>query len=275
MSVLLLLETVLIFLIPISLVVWLIISKLQDFNLNPKSLIDPVYHISDLIREKTGYDLLSKANINSLLALLPRIGQKLMGGITSFVINILVLLFVLYFMFIGGKKMEAYINDLLPFSRRNKRDVLHEFNMVIKSNAIGVPLLAIIQGTAATLGYYLFNAPEPVLWGVISCFATIIPIIGVAIVWLPLALYIGATGHWGSAIGLCVYSLAVVSNIDNLMRSFLQKKMADTHPLITIFGVIIGLALFGFMGVIFGPLMLAIFVLCVQIFKEEYLDSDL
>ena len=66
----------------------------------------------------------------------------------------------------------------------------------------------------------------------------------------------------------------VVSNTDNVVRSFLVKRMADTHPLITIFGVIIGLGLFGFMGVIFGPLMLAIFVLCVQIFKEEYLDRN-
>ena len=217
---------------------------------------------------------MSKANINSIFALLPRIGQVLMGSITSFAINVLVLLFVLYFMLIGGKKMENYVNDLLPFNRRNKKDILREFHMVVKSNAIGVPLLAIIQGAAATIGYMIFGAPAPVLWGVVSCFATIIPVIGTAIVWLPLALYLGATGHWGNAIGLSVYALVVVSNVDNLVRSILQKKMADTHPLITIFGVIIGLALFGFMGVIFGPLLLAIFALCVQIFKEEYLEKE-
>ena len=170
--------------------------------------------------------------------------------------------------------MENYVNDLLPFNRRNKKDILREFHMVVKSNAIGVPLLAIIQGAAATIGYMIFGAPAPVLWGVVSCFATIIPVIGTAIVWLPLALYLGATGHWGNAIGLSVYALVVVSNVDNLVRSILQKKMADTHPLITIFGVIIGLALFGFMGVIFGPLLLAIFALCVQIFKEEYLEKE-
>ena len=77
------------------------------------------------------------------------------------------------------------------------------------------------------------------------------------------------------AIGLAIYSLIVVGNLDNLIRSMLQKKMADTHPLITIFGVFIGLSLFGFMGVIFGPVLLAIFVLCIEIFREEYLDDDL
>ena len=143
--------------------------------------------------------------------------------------------------------------------------------MIVRSNAIGVPVLAVIQGAAATLGYYIFGAPEVVLWGVVSAFATIIPVIGVGIVWIPLMLYLGATGHWGMGIGLAVYCLVVVSNIDNLVRSLLQKKMADTHPLITIFGVVIGLSLFGFMGVIFGPLLLAIFILCVEIFREEYL----
>lgn len=273
MAILMLIETVLIFLIPLSLIIWLLIDKFQDVNLNPRAILDPIYHLSDVIREKTGYDLLSKANINSAMALLPRLGQILMGSITSFVINVLVLLFVLYFMLIGGKKMESYIADILPFNRRNKRDVLHEFNMVVKSNAIGVPLLAIIQGAIAMLGYVIFGAPAPVLWGIVSCFATIIPVIGTSIVWLPLALYMGTDGHWGLAIGLVLYGILVVSNVDNVIRSLLQKKMADTHPLITIFGVVIGLALFGFMGVIFGPLMLAIFALCVQIFKEEYLDE--
>lgn len=274
MAILMLIETVLIFLIPLGLIIWLLIDKFQDVNLNPKAILDPIYHLSDVIREKTGYDVLSKANINSAMSLLPRLGQILMGSITSFIINVLVLLFVLYFMLIGGKKMESYIADILPFNRRNKRDVLHEFNMVVKSNAIGVPLLAIIQGAIAMLGYVIFGAPAPVLWGIVSCFATIIPVIGTSIVWLPLALYMGTEGHWGLAIGLVLYGVLVVSNVDNVIRSLLQKKMADTHPLITIFGVVIGLALFGFMGVIFGPLMLAIFALCVQIFKEEYLDED-
>ena len=193
--------------------------------------------------------------------------------ISNFIINVLVLILVLYFMLVGGRKMEDYIIDILPFNQRNKRDVLHEFHMVVKSNAIGVPLLAIIQGGIAMLGYYIFGAPEVILWGVVSCFATVIPVIGVAIVWIPLALYIGATGHWWMALGLSVYCIVIVANVDNLIRSVLQRKMADTHPLITIFGVVIGLSLFGFMGIIFGPLLLSIFVLCVQIFKAEYLEE--
>jgi len=274
MAILLLCETILCFLIPLSLVVWVFVSKLQAINLDPRGLVVPVEHVADLIQEKVGYDLLSKENIDTILSVLPKIGQMLMGSISSFAINVVVLLFVLYFMLIGGKNMEAYVNDLLPFNKRNKENMLHEFNMIVKSNAIGIPLLALIQGAVAMVGYFIFGAPSPVLWGFVSCFATIIPIVGTALIWAPLALYMGMTGHWGMAIGLAVYAFVVIANVDNLIRFMLQKKMADTHPLITIFGVVIGLSLFGFMGVIFGPLLLAIFVFCVNIFKEEYLEGE-
>lgn len=273
MSVLLLLETLLFFLIPLGLLIWLLISKFDAFNLDPHSLLAPLQQVAEVIEQKTGYDILSKTNLNDLIGIIPKMGQLLIGSISSIVINMLVLLLVLYFMFIGGRRMENYIASVLPFNRKNKEDLLHEFYMVVKSNAIGVPLLAIVQGGAAMLGYYLFGVPEVLLWGVLSCFATIIPVIGVGLVWIPICLYLGVTGGWGYAIGLAAYSLVVVGNIDNLFRSLLQKKMSDTHPLITIFGVLIGLAAFGLMGVIFGPLLLAIFVLCVKIFRQEYLED--
>lgn len=271
MAVVLLLETLVLFLIPIALIVWLFISKLKAVNLDPQSLIEPAQQVAALIHEKTGYDVMSKANLDALIGILPQIGQVVMGGIGGFIINILILLLILYFMLTGGPKMEAYISEILPFNPENKKDVLHEFHQVVRSNAIGVPVLAILQGIAAGLGYYIFGAPGVLFWGVISCFATIIPVVGVGLVWIPLVLYLGISGHWGMAVGLAAYCLVVVSNVDNLVRSMLQKKMADTHPLITIFGVIIGLSLFGFMGVIFGPLLLSVFILCVEIFRKEYL----
>ena len=107
----------------------------------------------------------------------------------------------------------------------------------------------------------------------LTCFATILPIVGPALVWLPLAAYMSLAGNWGQGVGLVMYGTLVVTQVDNLVRMVMQKKMADTHPLVTIFGVFIGLSIFGFMGVIFGPLMLEMFVFCVNIFKKKYLDG--
>ena len=97
--------------------------------------------------------------------------------------------------------------------------------------------------------------------------------VGTALVWFPVAVYMAVTGDWFNAIGLAAYGGIIVSQLDNLIRFILQKRMADIHPLITIFGVVIGLSLFGFMGVIFGPLLLSLFFLFVDMFKREYLDG--
>lgn len=270
-AIILLIEAILCFLVPLSLAVWLLISKLQTVNVDTATFVDTITNLADWIRRKTEYDLLSKENISSIASILPGIGQFLMGGISSFAVNLFVLVFVLYFMLIGGTKMEQYIYELLPFSDSNKKHVMNEINMIVRTNAIGIPLLAIIQGAIATLGYYLFDAPSALLFGFLTCFATVIPIVGTTLVWFPLAAYMAISGDWPHAIGLLLYCGLIVTNIDNLIRFILQKKMADTHPLITIFGVVIGLSLFGFMGVIFGPLLISIFILCVNIFKEQYL----
>ena len=273
-AMLLLLETILCFLIPLSLAVWLFINKIQNINLDPTALMKSAEHVAQLIEQKTGYDVLETSNIMSAVSILPKIGQVLMGGISGFTINIAVLILILYFMLIGGTKMERYIYTILPFSEENKKHVLKDINMIVTSNALGIPLLAIIQGLIALLGYWIFNVPSPFLFGFLTCFATIIPVVGTALVWLPLALYMGLSGDWINAIGLTAYALIIITNIDNLIRFMLQKKMADIHPLITIFGVIIGLSLFGFMGIIFGPLLISIFILCFNMFKTEYIDSE-
>ena len=265
-------ETIFVFLIPLGLTVWMVANKLQDINLDPQTYIAPIQQVAEFIKEKTGYDVLGKDTLSFIMSILPRIGQIIMESISSLAINLFVMIFVLYFMLIGGKKMEAYVNDILPFNETNTQEVIHEINMIVRSNAIVIHLLAIIQGGVAMIGYLLFGAPNILMLGFLTCFATIIPMVGTALVWFPVAAYLAISGDWFNAIGLFGYGAIVVSQSDNLIRFILQKKMADTHPLITIFGVVIGLPIFGFMGVIFGPLLLSLFFLFVDMFKKEYLD---
>lgn len=266
-------ETILVFMIPVSLVVWMLVSKLQDINLDPQTIIAPVEQVAGVIKAKSGYDILGSDTVNYIVSNLPRIGQAIMGGISSFAINLFVMLFVLFFMLMGGQKMESYINEILPFNEKNTRNVIHEINMIVRSNAIGIPLLAIIQGSVAMIGYLIFGAPNVLILGFLTCFATIIPMVGTTLVWVPVAVSMAINGDWFNAIGLLAYGSIVISQLDNLIRFILQKKMADIHPLITIFGVVIGLKIFGFMGIIFGPLLLSLFLLFVDMFKKEYLET--
>lgn len=268
----LLAEAVICFLIPITLIGWMVAVKIQSVVVDPRSILVPIKHLVGLIEERTGYELWSEANVRWLLGYIPRVGQWVVVGAADFAINLVVLLFVLYFMLIGGRRMEAYCSELMPFDRRVSRNVIHEIHLIVRSNAIGIPLLAVIQGIVAYVGYLIFGAPSPLFWGVLTCFATVIPIVGTALVWIPLAAYMALTGSWAPAIGLVLYGMLVVTHVDNVVRFLMQKRMAHTHPLVTIFGVIIGLSLFGFMGVIFGPLLLAMFLYFVHLFKCRYLE---
>lgn len=266
-------EAILCFLVPLGLVVWLAVVNLQHINLDPQTILAPFEEAASVIKEKTGYNVLGRDTISYVISILPRIGQAIMGGISSFAINVFVLIFVLYFMLIGGKKMEQYINEILPFNDANTQNVIHEINMIVRSNAVGIPLLAIIQGGVAMLGYWIFGAPNILFAGFLTCFATVIPMVGTAFVWVPICIYMALVGDWLQAIGLGAYGIIVISQSDNLIRLVIQKKMADIHPLITIFGVVIGLPIFGFMGIIFGPLLLSLFFLFVDMFKRGYLDA--
>ena len=261
-------EAIFFFLVPISLIVWMVVNQVQDITLRPDSIITPLKHIAALIHEKTGYNLWQEENISSMIGMIPKLGQWVVSSIFDFGVNIVVLLFVLYFMLIGGRRMEEYCREILPFDSSVSGSVMREVHMIVRSNAIGIPLLAVVQGVVAYIGYLIFGAPSPLFWGVLTCFATIIPIFGTALVWLPG--YMALAGEWGPAVGLTLYGGLVVTHVDNVVRFVMQKKLADTHPLVTIFGVFIGLSLFGFMGVIFGPLLLEMFV---YIFKKRYLDG--
>jgi len=267
-------EVIFCFLIPAFFTIWLLINRLTAVDLNPTLLMSTIQHFVNLIQDKTGYDVLNPENLTTVTSYLTRVLQTILGEISFFLVNSIVLLFVLYFMLTGSKEFEKFMYEIIPFSENNKKEVLHEIKVMVRSNAIGIPLLAIIQGFVAMIGYIIFGAPDPVLFGFLTCFATIIPLIGTSLIWFPLAAYLATTGNWFGAIGLAAYALIIISNVDNVIRFMLQKSLADTHPLITVFGVIIGLTLFGFWGVIFGPLLLSLFILCLNMLKKEYLDTN-
>jgi predicted PurR-regulated permease PerM len=99
---------------------------------------------------------------------------------------------------------------------------------------------------------------------------SMIPVIGTTIVWLGLCIFLFASGDTGYAIGLLIYGVAIVANVDNVFRMIWQRKMADVHPLITVLGVFVGISLFGFVGIIFGPLLISLFILLLKIYRDEF-----
>ena len=170
--------------------------------------------------------------------------------------------------------MENYLSSLIPMKNVNKRETIDRVNVMVKSNAIGIPLLAFIQGVIAWIGYMFFGVPNAFLMAFLTGLCSVVPLVGTMIIWIPLCIYFAVLGLWGKAVGLLLFSAVFISQSDNLIRFILQKKLANTHPLITIFGVVAGLPMFGFMGIIFGPLLVSLFLLFIDMFRKEYLSDN-
>jgi predicted PurR-regulated permease PerM len=206
--------------------------------------------------------------------------QKIVGfvpgifnGAFSVFTNLTIGYFFLYFMLVGMKELELTFLKLLPMSRDNQKALRKETRNMIISNAIGIPVLAIAQGIVAFIGYLIFGVPEALLWAVITALFSFVPVVGTVLIWLPLSIFLISSGHQNAGIGLLIYSAVLLTNIDNVVRFTVLKKIGDVHPLITVLGVIVGLNLFGFLGLIFGPLLISYFLLLIKIYRIEYTEE--
>lgn len=264
------------FLLPLSYFVWYVVDlvHLQTSNLNIQPIIDRIQHTIDTIELKTGLDLVSEDSIKFFTARVSNIAKMLMSGINNFAITLFTTLLLLFFLLSGSIKMERYIARLLPFNDNNKIAVIQNLTRIVRSNAIGIPLLAIIQGVIAAVCYSLIGIPNSIEFGALTGFASMIPIVGTMLVWIPLAV----SQYLDGGIIPCLYvlgcGLLIISQCDNVLRMIMQRRMANTHPLITIFGVIAGLPIFGFMGLIFGPLLVAMFLLFLNMFAHQYILGE-
>lgn len=200
--------------------------------------------------------------------------SKMITGILnttySFAANIFMMLIVLYFMLASGRRMEATIWKYLPFRDNSLCLIKREVKTMIYSNAVGMPLILIAQTLVSTLIYWVLGFGNFWFWGFLTAICGLLPLLGTAFVFVPVSIYLAATGEVLNGVVLLLYGLIIISNTDNVFRIILLRKVADTHPLIVIFGVLLGIPLFGFWGIIFGPLLISGFILLINIYYMEY-----
>ena len=273
-ALLIVLEVLIFILLPLTGITFLVIDTFSGITINPEAILRQVNDFVDALEERLGFNFFTPEN----LAIIPRAGSNILqllgNSAYSLVINIVVILFVLYYMLYSNSEFEQAIREILPFKEENKQILAEETRLIIQANAIGIPLLAIIQGFFAYMGYLFFGVESAILYAILTAFATILPIIGTTIVWAPISIGMMIGGDVVNGIGLLVYGFFIIGGVDNVARFLLQKKLADIHPLITVFGVLIGIPMFGFWGVIFGPLILSLFILFFNMYRHEYVAGS-
>jgi predicted PurR-regulated permease PerM len=259
---------------PLYYAIVLVTPRISNVFSHADELFIGIKALAEKLKNITGQDILSIENVASLQSNLGNYIPTFLNSTATILSNLVVMFFVLYFMFTGGRKMEAVVLGFIPLHEESIKALAAETKNMVKANAIGIPLISVIQGVTAFIGYKIFGLNDALMWGFLTGVFAFFPIIGTMMIWVPLVIYLFSQGLNIEASGLMIYSLIVTGNVDYLARVTLMKKIGNVHPLITIFGVIIGLQLFGFMGFIFGPLIFSYFIVLVKIYAHEFVDPS-
>ncbi|HVG40359.1 MAG TPA: AI-2E family transporter [Chitinophagaceae bacterium] len=258
-------------LVPIGLLGNILYSKISYVVTHSTELLNALKQAVSSIKEKVGYEIVKPDTINQLGPFIAQLLPKILGVTLDTITIITALYFMLYFMLVNGRYMEDSLYEYIPLKDGNVELIGKRVKTIVTSNTIGIPLIAFIQGLVGLVGYLIIGIKEPLLWFVATCITAMLPVVGAAVVYVPLTIWLFAQGATGKGIAMGLWGFGLIGLVDNVFRLLINKKLGDIHPLITIFGVIAGLQLFGFIGLVFGPLLISMFILLLHIYGNEFL----
>jgi predicted PurR-regulated permease PerM len=270
---LLLVVSLVVIVLPLAWVVNTLVAELAPIVTDTAKIEQAINSIHDYLEKNYKFDILSKENVQKLPGIITGLGSSVVSHTLNTLTNIVIMYFLLWFMLVNGGDMERWIRASLPLKNTNVSKLMKETHDVVLSNTIGIPVLGAVQGIIAIIGYYMFEVEKPILWGIITGITSVIPFVGTMAAWVPITIFSFAKGDTTNGYWLMFWGFFIIGGSDNIFRFILQKYLADIHPIITVFGVIIGLSLFGFLGLIFGPLIISLFLLLVRIYYDEFVNT--
>ena len=257
-------------LIPISGIVIMLTNKIGNAVNNSERVIKAFKTQLSEIEDKTGYDLSSQIDVSAISSWISDNLQNFAGSTFNVIIAIGIMYFMLYYMLTNRNELKESMYEYIPIDSSNLKTIGKEIQTMVRSNALGIPMVAIAQGIIALIGFFIFGIEDPMFWFVIVTIGSMIPFVVTMVVILPVFLLTLSTGNTFQAWGILIYGFVIVGSTDNIIRLYLLKKLDNVHPLITLIGVIVGVPLFGFIGLIFGPLLISLFLILVKIYRVEY-----
>jgi predicted PurR-regulated permease PerM len=219
---------------------------------------------------------ITEADLNrAIVDNISKIGKHLISRITAgmadiFVglLNFIFMIFTIFFLFRDGPIFLSKVRDYMPFSEEQKDRLANQVRDIIISTLYGGVVVAIVQGTMAGLAFYFLDVPSPVVWGLATSIASFIPLIGAAGIWAPAAGYLFLTGEVLNGLILAIVGFFGISLIDNVLKPIIIGGRTKMPILVIFFSVLGGLKLFGLIGLIMGPLVIALFVSVIEIFRN-------
>lgn len=256
--------------LPIYFSISLISPKISELLSNQDVIRQNLTDIADKFKTVTGIALFSEKTTQNITGKISELLPKLLNSSLSIITNLATMFFLYYYLLVNGNKIERSLANIIPLKKESINTLAKETRMMVNANALGIPLISIVQGLVATIGYLIFGIKDWGMWGFITGVFAFFPIVGTMIIWVPLVIGLFAAGNSGMAIGLLIYSLLITGNVDYVARMTLMKRLGDVHPVVTVLGVIVGMNLFGFIGLVFGPLLISYFLILVKIYTNEF-----
>lgn len=195
----------------------------------------------------------------------------LIKGFTVFFFDLLLVLFITFFMFLQGDDFIEAIKQLSPLEAAHNEEILRETEATIKATLWGTVIVAFAQGTLGGVGFLIVGLPQPAFWGTVMIPASVIPVVGSTIIWGPAAVYLLVTGHIAKGVVLMLWGGVVVSIIDNVLKPILVRGSSETPSIFILFSILGGLTYFGMIGFILGPLILSFLLSLLRIYQKTIL----
>jgi predicted PurR-regulated permease PerM len=199
--------------------------------------------------------------------------QKIIFNLPSLLLQTVIVLFTFFFGLRDHDKLKLYFLSVSPFSKEIQNKFYEKFKQVTNSIIYGQLIVGIAQGIIAGIGYFIFGVPNAVLATIVTMLVGIIPVIGPWLVWIPIDIFLFVSGQTGPAIGLLIYGLLVINWVDTLIRPLVVSRMTKMNSALALIGMVGGLYVFGIIGLILGPLILAYLLLIAEFFKQKRFKS--
>ncbi len=190
------------------------------------------------------------------------------SSILEFTFQIFIIIIAMFFFYRDGARLHAFALEWSPLADNYDESIIAKIQLAVSSVVKGALTTAIVQGALVGVGFMFFGIPNPVIWGTISTIAALIPVVGTGIITVPMSIWLLVTGHIGSGIGLLLWGVLFVGLVDNILRPYMMKKGIDVHPFLILLSVFGGLAYFGPVGFLAGPIVLAFFFALLEIYPQ-------
>lgn len=272
-AVIIILVSFFIIVLPFASLMYLLYTKIMFIKEHPSDFTSLIKGIDDYFYRVFKQPNIIEGSLNKMSAFAMGVFSSFLDTLLQTLLIIGIMYFILYYMLVKREAMYKVLVKYLPFREKNLMHFGEELRNVVNSNVVGQGIISFAQGFLLSVGFVIFGLPDPVFWGVVCFFLSFLPVIGSPVVFVPAGIFAITSGDTFGGVGILLWGGILVMNIDNVLRLIINKKMGNIHPLITIIGVVIGIPVFGILGLVYGPMILAFFVLLVKVYEEGFVTE--